>query len=61
MNRSIELLTENPYFYFNSNPVTDALLNNFDFIPYGFIRYFLGYSFENSFQFFEEWYESIVT
>ena len=37
MNRSIELLTENPYFYFNSNPVTDALLNNFDLLKQEFL------------------------
>ena len=37
MNRSIELLTDNPYFYFNSNPVTDALLDNFDLLKQEFL------------------------
>lgn len=37
MNRPIELLTENPYFYFDSNPVTDALLDNFDLLKQEFL------------------------
>jgi hypothetical protein len=37
MTRSIELLTENPYFYFNSNPVIDTLLDNFDVLKQEFL------------------------
>jgi len=37
MNRSIELLTENPYFYFSSNPVIDTLLDNFDTLKQEFL------------------------
>lgn len=37
MNRTIELLTENPYFYFNSNPVIDRLLDNFNVIKQEFL------------------------
>jgi Aspartyl/Asparaginyl beta-hydroxylase len=37
MNRTIELLTDNPYFYFDSNPATDALLDNFDVLKQEFL------------------------
>ena len=37
MNRSIELLTENPYFYFSSNPLIDRLLDNFDTVKQEFL------------------------
>jgi hypothetical protein len=37
MSRSIELLTANPYFYFNSNPVTDTLLDNFNLLKQEFL------------------------
>jgi len=32
MTRQVELLTASPYIYFNSNPITDPLINNFDLL-----------------------------